>query len=64
MYALVFSQRNRTTHLHLVLQDIGCAVGSLITFFWGESIGRKRMIMAGAITMLIGTVRALSWIKG
>ncbi|KAI0821858.1 general substrate transporter [Trametes gibbosa] len=35
--------------------DIGCAVGSLITFFWGESIGRKRMIMAGAATMLVGT---------
>lgn len=40
-------------------QDIGCAVGSLIVFFWGEDIGRKRMIMAGAITMLIGTVRTL-----
>ena len=40
-----------------VQQDIGCAVGSLIVFFWGEDIGRKRMIMAGAITMLIGTVR-------
>ena len=39
------------------LQDIGCAIGSLITFFWGEDIGRKRMIMAGAATMLVGTVR-------
>lgn len=37
-------------------QDIGCAVGSLIVFFCGESIGRKRMIMSGAVTMLIGTV--------
>ena len=27
-----------------------------MTFFWGESIGRKRMIMAGASTMLVGTV--------
>ncbi|KAE9399405.1 general substrate transporter [Gymnopus androsaceus JB14] len=35
--------------------DIGCAVGSLIVFFWGERIGRKRMIMSGATTMLIGT---------
>ena len=38
------------------LQDVGCAIGSLITFFWGEDIGRKRMIMAGAATMLVGTV--------
>ena len=41
------------------MQDIGCAIGSLVTFFWGESIGRKRMIMAGAATMLVGTVRPL-----
>lgn len=41
------------------MQDIGCAVGSLIVFFFGEAIGRKRMIMSGAITMLIGTVRAI-----
>lgn len=45
--------------MHPFLQDIGCAVGSLITFFCGESIGRKRMIMAGAATMLVGTVRML-----
>ncbi|KAH7908841.1 general substrate transporter [Hygrophoropsis aurantiaca] len=37
------------------LIDIGCAFGSLIVFFFGESIGRKRMIMYGAITMLVGT---------
>ncbi|KAK0439227.1 general substrate transporter [Armillaria borealis] len=36
--------------------DIGCAVGSLVVFFWGESVGRKRMIMSGATIMLIGTV--------
>ena len=48
-----------------VLQDIGCAVGSLIVFFFGEAIGRKRMIMAGASTMLVGTVSdvGLNWVK-
>ncbi|KAI0314342.1 general substrate transporter, partial [Amylostereum chailletii] len=35
--------------------DIGCAVGSLIAFVYGERIGRKRMIMAGAATMIVGT---------
>ncbi|KAF5392125.1 hypothetical protein D9757_003194 [Collybiopsis confluens] len=37
------------------LIDIGCAVGSLIVFIWGERIGRKRTIMSGAATMIIGT---------
>ncbi|KIJ64328.1 hypothetical protein HYDPIDRAFT_175665 [Hydnomerulius pinastri MD-312] len=37
------------------LIDIGCATGSLIVFFFGESIGRKRTIMSGACTMLVGT---------
>ncbi|KAF9078288.1 general substrate transporter [Rhodocollybia butyracea] len=37
------------------LIDIGSAIGSLMVFFWGESIGRKRMIMMGATIMLIGT---------
>ncbi|KIY50131.1 general substrate transporter [Fistulina hepatica ATCC 64428] len=39
----------------VAIYDIGCAIGSLIVFFWGERIGRKRMIMAGASVMIIGT---------
>ncbi|KAH7908218.1 general substrate transporter [Hygrophoropsis aurantiaca] len=39
----------------MIIQDIGCAIGSLTVFFFGESIGRKRMIMCGASTMLVGT---------
>ncbi|CAL1698841.1 unnamed protein product [Somion occarium] len=39
----------------VAIYDIGCAVGSLIVFFWGKGIGRKRMIMAEALTMLVGT---------
>ncbi|KAH9888029.1 general substrate transporter [Cubamyces lactineus] len=51
-----FGHPDPTTQGTIVaLYDIGCAVGSLITFVWGESIGRKRMIMAGASTMLVGT---------
>ncbi|KII90209.1 hypothetical protein PLICRDRAFT_159619 [Plicaturopsis crispa FD-325 SS-3] len=45
-----------TQGLIVAIYDIGCAVGSLIVFFWGEEIGRKRMIMSGAITMIIGTI--------
>ncbi|KAI0071993.1 general substrate transporter [Panus rudis PR-1116 ss-1] len=39
----------------VAIYDIGCAVGSVMVFFLGEKIGRKRTIMAGAITMIIGT---------
>jgi MFS family permease len=56
MYALM----HPIFHLMLIpllIQDIGCAVGSIIVFLYGEHIGRKRMIMAGAFIMLIGTVR-------
>ncbi|KAJ7583572.1 general substrate transporter [Mycena floridula] len=39
----------------VAIYDIGCAIGSLVVFFFGETIGRKKMIMAGATTMLVGT---------
>ncbi|KIY62664.1 general substrate transporter [Cylindrobasidium torrendii FP15055 ss-10] len=39
----------------VAIYDIGCAVGSIFVFLWGEKIGRKRMIMSGATTMLVGT---------
>ncbi|KAJ7194968.1 general substrate transporter [Mycena pura] len=39
----------------VAIYDIGCAVGSLFVFFFGESIGRKRMILSGGATMLVGT---------
>ncbi|KAJ6542846.1 general substrate transporter [Mycena capillaripes] len=51
-----FGHPNPTTQGTIVaIYDIGCAVGSLIVFFFGESIGRKRMILSGAATMLVGT---------
>ncbi|KAJ7055634.1 general substrate transporter [Mycena amicta] len=51
-----FGHPNPTSQGTIVaIYDIGCAVGSLIVFFFGESIGRKRMILSGAATMLVGT---------
>ncbi|KAJ7819184.1 general substrate transporter [Mycena olivaceomarginata] len=51
-----FGHPDPTTQGTIVaIYDIGCAVGSLIVFFFGESIGRKRMILSGAATMLVGT---------
>ncbi|RPB16305.1 general substrate transporter [Morchella conica CCBAS932] len=39
----------------VAIYDIGCVVGSILCFYIGEKMGRKRMIMAGGITMLVGT---------
>lgn len=67
-FGLTLRHRSQSTYAGLILrrnqfsevaQDIGCAVGSLFVFFFGETIGRKRMIMAGASTMIVGTVRPL-----
>lgn len=38
------------------IYDIGCAAGCLFAFFFGERFGRKSMILAGGVTMVIGTV--------
>jgi MFS family permease len=38
------------------IYDIGCAVGSLISLFIGEVFGRRKMILSGGSTMIIGTI--------
>lgn len=38
------------------LYDIGCCVGSLFCFFFGERFGRKKIIIMGGTTMIIGTI--------
>ncbi|GME47149.1 Sugar transporter [Neofusicoccum parvum] len=38
------------------IYDIGCAFGSLVSFFFAEKLGRKNMIIAGGSTMIIGTI--------
>ena len=37
------------------IYDIGCAFGSLTAIFFAEHIGRKRMIIMGGTTMILGT---------
>ncbi|KAA1477575.1 general substrate transporter [Dentipellis sp. KUC8613] len=39
----------------VAIYDIGCAVGSICAFVFGERLGRKKMIMTGASIMIIGT---------
>ncbi|CAN6674926.1 high-affinity glucose transporter Hxt2p [Trichomonascus vanleenenianus] len=38
------------------MYDIGCVIGSIICFFVGDKIGRKKAIMAGGSIMIVGTV--------
>lgn len=36
------------------LYDIGCVVGSIITYFVGERFGRRSMLMMGGAIMIVG----------
>ncbi|KAL4746093.1 hypothetical protein BDW72DRAFT_210763 [Aspergillus terricola var. indicus] len=38
------------------LYDIGCVLGSIVSYFVGERLGRRTMLMAGGGIMIIGTV--------
>lgn len=36
------------------LYDIGCVVGSIITYFVGERLGRRTMLITGGAIMIVG----------
>ncbi|KAI8166599.1 Sugar transporter STL1 [Colletotrichum sp. SAR 10_70] len=38
------------------LYNIGCVVGSIISYFVGERLGRRSMLMSGATIMIIGSI--------
>lgn len=38
------------------IYDIGCAGGCLFSFFYGETFGRKKMILAGGSIMSMFTL--------
>ncbi|SMR55332.1 unnamed protein product [Zymoseptoria tritici ST99CH_1E4] len=42
------------TGLVTAIYDIGCAIGAVAAFFYGEAIGRKRSIIAANIIVVIG----------
>ncbi|KAG9093531.1 hypothetical protein FS749_014232 [Ceratobasidium sp. UAMH 11750] len=55
-FGKVFDSPSPTAQGTIVaIYDIGCAVGSLMCFAFGQKLGRRRMIMLGASTMLVGT---------
>ncbi|CDK28664.1 unnamed protein product [Kuraishia capsulata CBS 1993] len=36
--------------------DLGCVLGSIISFFIGEAMGRRKMMLFGASIMIVGTI--------
>ena len=40
----------------VALYDIGCVLGSIMTYFIGEKLGRRSMLMLGGTIMIIGTI--------
>ncbi|KAL2110432.1 hypothetical protein VUR80DRAFT_1192 [Thermomyces stellatus] len=38
------------------LYDIGCVVGSILSYYVGERVGRRRMLMSGAAIMIVGAI--------
>lgn len=38
------------------IYDIGCVVGSIISFYIGDKLGRRKMILIGGSTMIVGTI--------
>jgi len=37
------------------LYDIGCVLGSIVCYFVGERLGRRRMLMTGGAIMIVGS---------
>lgn len=38
------------------LYDVGCLLGSILAFVFGEKLGRKRSIYVGAIVVIVGSI--------
>lgn len=38
------------------LYDVGCLVGSILAFLFGERLGRKKSIYVGALIVIVGTI--------
>lgn len=44
----------------MALYEIGCLIGSLFTFFYGERLGRRRAIMLGCTVLSVGAALQVS----
>jgi sugar porter (SP) family MFS transporter len=46
------------------IYEIGCLAGAITMLLYGDTLGRRRAIMIGAIIMIIGTIIQVTPIKG
>jgi MFS family permease len=42
------------TGLVTAIYDIGCALGAILAFFYGEQIGRKKSLILAQVLVIIG----------
>ncbi|GAM39176.1 hypothetical protein TCE0_034f10505 [Talaromyces pinophilus] len=40
----------------VAVYELGCLVGALASFFWGEALGRRWLTVSGAVWLILGTV--------
>lgn len=38
------------------IYDIGCVIGSILAFIWGDTLGRKKFIFLGGAVMIVGAI--------
>lgn len=46
------------------IYEIGCLLGAVIVLLWGDLLGRRRGMICGALTMILGVIIQVSCIKG
>ncbi|GAA5965795.1 hypothetical protein JCM8115_003004 [Rhodotorula mucilaginosa] len=49
---------------YVALYEIGCLAGAVVALFYGNKTGRRRMIIYGAIVMMVGVVIQVTTFKG
>lgn len=46
------------------IYEIGCLSGAIAMLLYGDTLGRRRAIMTGAIIMILGTIIQITPVKG
>jgi MFS family permease len=46
------------------IYEIGCLMGAIAILFFGDALGRRRAMIIGAFTMILGVIVQVSCVKG
>lgn len=49
---------------YVSIYELGCLAGAVSALFLGNRLGRRRMILAGAFVMIVGTIIQVTAIPG